>query len=120
MKQILYIFFGIILIFNGPTAHADDYPVNKTIDIKHYAFEINLSDSNDEIRGIATITIDFKQVGVRNFRLDFVNQKADKENKGMAIDAITIGDQAVRYTHQNDEIILDLPSPSTKNQTIIL
>ena len=119
MKQILYIFFGISLIFNGPTAHADDYPVNKNIDIKHYAFEINLSDSNDEIRGIATITIDFKQVGVRNFRLDFVNQKADKENKGMAIDAITIGDQAVRYTHQNDEIILDLPSPSTKNQTII-
>ena len=119
MKQILYIFFGISLIFNGPTAHADDYPVNKSIDIKHYAFEINLSDSNDEIRGIATITIDFKEVGVRNFRLDFVNQKADKENKGMAIDGITIGDQAVRYTHQNDEIILDLPSPSTKNQTII-
>ena len=119
MKQILYLFFGISLIFNGPTAHADDYPVNKNIDIKHYAFEINLSDSNDEIRGIATITIDFKQVGVRNFRLDFVNQKVDKENKGMAIDAISIGDQAVRYTHQNDEIILDLPSPSTKNQTII-
>jgi aminopeptidase N len=119
MKKILYIFFGIFLIFNGSTAHADDYPVNKNIDIKHYAFEINLSDSNDEIRGIATITIDFREVGVRNFRLDFVNQKVDKENKGMAIDAISIGDQAVRYTHQNDEIILDLPNPSTKNQTII-
>lgn len=119
MKQILYLFFGISLIFNGSTAHADDYPVNKNIDIKHYAFEINLSDSNDEIRGIATITIDFREVGVRNFRLDFVNQKADKENKGMAIDAITVGDQPIRYTHQNDEIILDLPSPSTKNQTII-
>jgi aminopeptidase N len=119
MKQILYLFFGISLIFNGSTAHADDYPVNKNIDIKHYAFEINLSDSNDEIRGIATITIDFKESGVRNFRLDFVNQKADKENKGMAIDAITVDDQPIRYTHQNDEIILDLPSPSTKNQTII-
>ena len=119
MKQILYLFLSISLVFHSSTAHADDYPVNKSIDIKHYAFEINLSDSNDEIRGIATITIDFKEVGVRNFRLDFVNQKADKENKGMAIDGITIGDQAVRYTHQNDEIILDLPSPSTKNQTII-
>ena len=119
MKQILYLFLGISLVFHSSTAHADDYPVNKNIDIKHYAFEINLSDSNDEIRGIATITIDFKEVGVRNFRLDFVNQKADKENKGMAIDGITIGDQAVRYTHQNDEIILDLPSPSTKNQTLI-
>jgi hypothetical protein len=51
--------------------------------------------------------------------LDFVNQTADKENKGMAIDAIMVGDQAISYTHQNDEIILDLPSPSTKNQTII-
>jgi aminopeptidase N len=119
MKQILYLFFGISLIFNGSTAHADDYPVNKNIDIKHYAFEINLSDSNDEIRSIATITIDFKESGVRNFRLDFVNQKADKENKGMVIDAITVGDQPIRYTHQNDEIILNLPSPSIKNQTII-
>ena len=119
MKKFLYLFFGISLFFNGSNAHADDYPVNKNIDIKHYAFEITLSDSNDEIRGIASITIDFKQVGIRNFRLDFVNQKADKENRGMAIDAITVGDQAVRYTHQNDEIILNLPSPSTKNQTII-
>ena len=119
MKQILYLFLGIGLVFHSSTAHADDYPVNKNIDIKHYAFEINLSDSNDEIRGIATITIDFKEVGVRNFRLDFVNQKADKENKGMAIDAITVGDQPISYTHQNDEIILDLPSPSTKNQTLI-
>jgi aminopeptidase N len=119
MKQILYLFFGITLLFVSPRAHADDYPVNKNIDIKHYAFEINLSDSNDEIRGIATITIDFKEVGVRNFRLDFVNQKADKENKGMAIDAITVGDQSIGYTHQNDEIILNLPSPSAKNQTII-
>ena len=85
MKPILYLFFGISLFFKGLTAKADDYPVNKNIDIKHYAFEINLSDSNDEIRGIATITIDFKLAGVRNFRLDFVNQKADKGNKGMAI-----------------------------------
>ena len=119
MKQILYLFLGISLVFHSSTAYADDYPVNRNIDIKHYAFEINLSDSNDEIRGIATITIDFKEVGVRNFRLDFVNQKADKENKGMTIDAITVGDQAIHFTHQNDEIILDLPSPSTKNQTII-
>lgn len=119
MKPILYLFFGISLFFKGLTAKADDYPVNKNIDIKHYAFEINLSDSNDEIRGIATITIDFKLAGVRNFRLDFVNQKADKENKGMAIDAIMVGDQAISYTHQNDEIILNLPNSSTKNQTLI-
>lgn len=119
MKQILQLFFGIALLLVFSTAYADDYPINKNIDIKHYAFEINLSDSSDEISGIATITIDFKQEGVRNFRLDFVNQKADKENKGMAIDAIMVGGKAIRYTHQNDEIILDLPSPSTKNQTLI-
>jgi len=119
MKKFLYLFFGISLLFNGLHARADDYPVNKNIDIKHYAFEITLSDSNDEIRGIATITIDFKEAGIRNFRLDFVNQKADKENKGMAIDAITIGDHPILYTHLNDEIILNLPSPSTKNQTLI-
>ena len=107
MKQILYLFFGIPLLLGSPRAHADDYPVNKNIDIKHYAFELNLSDNTDEIRGVATITVDFKQAGLRNFRLDLVNQKADKENMGMAIDAVTIGDQAIPYTHQNDEIILN-------------
>lgn len=119
MKHIFKLFFACTLFFNGSPARADVYPVNKNIDIKHYAFEINLSDSSDEIKGIATIRIDFKQAGVRNFRLDFVNQKAEKENKGMVIDAITVGDQPITYTHQNDEIILDLPSPSTKNQTMI-
>ena len=119
MKKFLYLFFGISLLFNALHAHADDYPVNKNIDIKHYAFEITLSDSNDEIRGIATITIDFKEAGIRNFRLDFVNQKADKENKGMAIDAIMVGDHPILYTHLNDEIILNLLSPSTKNQTLV-
>lgn len=119
MKQIFYLFFGISLFLNGLSAHADNYPVNKNIDIKHYAFEINLSDNNDEISGIATIKIEFKQSRVRNFRLDFVNQKVEKENKGMLIEAILVGDQPITYTHQNDEIILNLLNPSRVNETII-
>lgn len=98
---------------------ADTYPVNKNIDIQHYSFKISLSDSADVIYGTAQITVMFKKAGMQNFRLDLINQTAERLGKGMLIDAITIADLPVPYTHQNDEVIIGLPNPSTANSTII-
>ena len=46
-----YAFFGTVFL------RADTYPVNKNIDIKHYRFQLNLSDSADVIYGTAQIII---------------------------------------------------------------
>jgi aminopeptidase N len=98
---------------------ADTYPVNKNIDIQHYAFKINLSDSADVIYGTAQITIQFKKAGIQNFRLDLINKSADKQDKGMVIDTIKVGNALIGYTHQNDEVIISLPNPSAANSTVV-
>jgi len=100
-------------------AWGDTYPFNKNIDIIHYAFEITVSDSSNEIVGNAQITILFKNSGVQHFRLDFINKSDAKQGKGMQIDAVKLADTPINYTHQNDEIILSLPTPSTANTEMV-
>jgi aminopeptidase N len=36
----------------------------------------------------------------------------------MVVDAVSVNNTAVDYTHGNDELIISLPAPSTKNQTL--
>lgn len=105
-----------LLPFSG---WADTYPVNKNIDIKHYKFDINLSDSADVIYGNAQITVLFKKAGMQSFRLDLINHTAERKGKGMVIDGIKADSVSVAYTHLNDEVIINLPKPSAANSTIV-
>ncbi len=98
---------------------ADDYPVNKNIDIKHYAFELSFSDVSNEIFGKAKIKILFKNAGVQNFRLDFINKTIERQGKGMQIDSIKVGNVPVLFTHQTDDLIINLPSPSVANSELV-
>ena len=119
MKIIRVFFLPAALFFLPVFSWADDYPVNKNIDIQHYKFSLSLSDSADVIYGNAQITILFKKAGMQNFRLDLINKTADRKDKGMVIDAINVENVPVAYTHQNDEVIINLPKPSTANSTIV-
>lgn len=119
MSNIKTYFLAAALFFLPLLVWADNYPVNKNIDIKHYSFEINLSDSADVIYGKAQITVLFKKAGMQNFRLDFINKTADRQGKGMVVDAIKVDNVPSGYTHQNDELIISLPSPSAANSQII-
>jgi aminopeptidase N len=112
MNKLNKYFFNLLLYTLPLFAWADQYPINKSIDIKHYSFQINLSDSSNEITGNATIKLLFKQAGVNNFRLDLVNKTNEKKGKGMVVDAVVLGNQTLKFTHQNDELIIQLPQPS--------
>ena len=118
MKRIINL-FTIALLFVVPLiSKADTYPINKNIDIKHYVFKLSLSDADNEITGTTLVTLSFKEAGMQNFRLDFINKTSARKDKGMVVDAVSVNNAAVNYTHQNDELIISLPAPSTKNQTI--
>lgn len=118
--KILQPFFLIATFFLVPFfLRADTYPVNKNIDIKHYRFQLSLSDSADVIYGNAQITILFKKQGLQNFRLDLTNKTTLRQGKGMVIDGIKIADVPVVFTHTNDEIIFMLPTPSAANETLV-
>lgn len=62
-KHLLLLIIAIIPMF----AFADLYPINKSIDIRHYTFKLVLSDSTDEIVGNAQITLQFKKAGIQLF-----------------------------------------------------
>ena len=118
MKRIIYLLSTALLLIFPYSLKADTYPINKNIDVKHYVFKLSLSDADNEITGTTMVTVNFKEAGMKNFRLDIVNKTTDRQNKGMVVDAVSIHKTAVDYTHGNDELIISLPAPSTKNQTI--
>ncbi len=119
MKRIFNLLTACSLFLFPILSKADTYPINKKIDIKHYSFALTLSDSNDEIIGSTNITIQFKQAGVQNFRLDLINQSIDRKGKGMLVDGVYLDKNPVSYTHQKDALIINLPSPSSLNQTLV-
>lgn len=119
MKRLFNLLTACSLFLFPMFSKADNYPINKKIDIKHYSFALTLSDSNDEIIGSTNITIHFKQAGVQNFRLDLINQSIDRKGKGMLVDGVYLDKNSVSYTHQNDALIVYLPTQSTPNQTLV-
>jgi aminopeptidase N len=118
MKRIINLFTTALLFALPLISKADTYPINKNIDIKHYVFKLSLSDADNEITGTTLVTINFKEAGMKNFRLDFVNKTIARKDKGMVVDAVSINNAAVDYTHGNDELIINLPAPSAKNQIV--
>jgi len=119
MKRLFILLTACSLFLFPILSKADNYPINKKIDIKHYSFALTLSDSNDEIIGSTNITIHFKQAGIQNFRLDLINQSIERKGKGMLVDGVYLDKNSVSYTHQKDALIIDLPMPSTINQTLV-
>ncbi|MDP1844808.1 MAG: M1 family metallopeptidase [Sediminibacterium sp.] len=115
-KHLLLFIIAIIPMF----AFADLYPINKNIDIRHYTFRLVLSDSTDEIVGNAQISLQFKKAGIQSFRLDLANQSIQRNGKGMKVSAISSGNNSLSYTHQNDELIIQLPMPSTAESELLI
>jgi aminopeptidase N len=118
MKRIINLFTTALLFTLPLISKADTYPINKNIDVKHYVFNLSLSDADNEITGTTLVTVNFKEAGMQNFRLDFINKTSARQDKGMVVDAVSSSNAALNYTHQNDELIISLPAPSIKNQTI--
>ena len=118
MNKLTKYFFNIILYTLPLFAWADQYPINKNIDIKHYVFQLRLTDSNDEIFGTTQVTVNFKQAGMQNFRLDLINKSTEKKDKGMVVESVSISNTTVNYTHENDALIIYLPKSSVANETI--
>ena len=118
MLNYFKIIFVLILLQLSHAAYADKYPRNYSIDILHYAFEIALSDTTNEIRGTASITILFKKDDIKKIRLDFINKTAERKGKGMEIESIMLDSTMVSFTHKNDEVFILLPTPSSSGSRL--
>ena len=118
MKKSIYFFLFGLWMFSPFFVKADHYPINKNIDVIHYTFNLSLSDSTNEILGSTLVTVKFKEAGMQNLRLDFVNKTDLRQAKGMVVESVMMGNTQINYTHQNDELIIFLPTPSTQLQVV--
>lgn len=112
MKTVL----TILLLCTVRLVVADNYPKNPKVDVLNYAFQIELSDNSDEIKCIATIDVRYVAAGVGILRLDLINASQQTNGKGMKVSQVMSDGKAVSYKHEQDELLITLPSMSTVEQ----
>jgi aminopeptidase N len=121
LQKKMILLLGYFLMLNVIAASAlpfsDTYPKNYNIDILHYSFSLNLSDSTDIIKGKATITFNLKKDNIDKLRLDLIKKGAD--GKGMSVLSVENNGKALEYAHDSDVLLINLPSAKANvEQTI--
>ncbi len=81
----------------------DGYERQPDIDALSYAIEIELNDSNNRITAKSEIEFAMK-AGIKSFFLDLSNER---EGKGMLVQGVFWGDEALNFTHQNDRLTIE-------------
>jgi aminopeptidase N len=117
-KHIILCLFLIAICGQQGFSFADPYPKNAKIDALHYRFEFTLSDHTDEILGRSMIEVRFLAAGIKTLRLDLIKKSSVLENKGMHVTTVESNGEAVAYQHENDALLVTLPSLSIKGQRI--
>ena len=118
IERMKLISLNTLFILMALRLFADTYPKNFDIDIRHYRFELELSDNSDEIIGKATIQVLFKKEGINQLRLDLINKSEIMEGKGMSVNSISLNHRTLNFNHQDDVLWIDLPLSSTSGQII--
>jgi len=99
MPKFIVLAIGALTI----VARLQAQPYNPTIDVQHYDFTLTLSDSNNTIRGIAVITLQFRE-NTPEFSLDLT--KKNNEGKGMTVTVINEGKKPIPFTQNSQHLIL--------------
>ena len=97
---LFFIFFSIIL-------HSQ-----QVVDVKHYRFELELTDGSDAITGRALITVQFL-LDASDIRLDLASMQ---EDKGMVVYRVQDEGRMQKAAHQNDKLLIFLDKPAKMNE----
>ncbi|WNJ21354.1 M1 family aminopeptidase [Pontibacter sp. G13] len=89
-----------------------DLPNNPEIDVLHYHFELTISDSTDEIQGLATIQVEFPIPGIQVFSLDLATPDKGTFKKGMTVTSVMEGPAKRFFTHEEDRLSIQLAAPA--------
>ncbi|PZX48664.1 peptidase M1-like protein [Algoriphagus chordae] len=110
--------FLLILLLSGIStfSYADKYPKNPKVNILNYQFRIELSDDTDEIKCKTTIDVRYMADGVQVLRLDLTKASEALENKGMSVSQVMADGNELSFTHEGDELKINLPAASSLNQ----
>jgi hexosaminidase len=86
------------------------------IDVQHYGFSLTLNDANNNIRGVADITLRFTRE-MTSFPLDLVRK--NNTGKGMLVQSVTENGRQLRFEQDNGTLrIFTSAKPSVHTYTI--
>jgi aminopeptidase N len=105
--RYLFLLISAFFVLNAVSA-ADRYKINPLIDVLHYEFSINITDTSDIICGKALVTIKFNG-RVSEFDLDLKNSAA---GKGMKVDSVKYSNGVISWIHSKDKLHISLDSPA--------
>ena len=114
MKNGILILFLVVVTVSF--SFADKYPKNFKVDVLNYQFNIELSDDTDEIKCEVVVDVRFLGSGVDSLRLDLTKTSEALESKGMTVHQVKSGDEILAFSHENDALMIKLPSSSLVNQ----
>jgi aminopeptidase N len=89
----------VMLALAGLAMWGDTYPRQPGVDAEHYAFQIALSDTTDEIRG--ETRVDLRVLGAVELYLDFAS--------GMSVDGVASGTTPLAFEHRAGRLRIPLP-----------
>jgi aminopeptidase N len=110
---------SLLLTAAGAPLAADTYP-RQPLDVEHYRFAITLADTTDRIAGEATVRLRLLAAGVPTVALDLASVTPAREGKGMAVQSVTSGGQALAFAHGSDRLVITLAAPSREGQVVEL
>ncbi len=104
----------LILCFTIQVKAQNKHTYNPVIDVQHYDFKLLLNDTNDTLKGNATIIVKFRQTA-SSFSLDLINLTAS--GNGMVVSEVKENANNVFYTHKQDKLQIELKSASKPEET---
>lgn len=110
--MIKHILVAALLIIADKTI-AQTKLYNPSIDVQHYEFNIQLSDSNDTLSGRAIITVQFTK-SASTVQLDLIN--INDTGRGMMVTDVRENNQSIAFTHKNDLLSISLQQPASFGQ----
>ena len=103
------VYVGLLMsnVLCAQTSSADTYPRQGGIDVRHYAFKLDLADDSDVIAGEATIEVRFVADGTTSVSLDLASVSSDK---GMNVKGVTSSGKPCPHEHKENRLQLTLES----------
>jgi len=86
-------------------------------DVRHYGFNVQLSDENNTIKGEATIDVRYLK-NSDTFSLNLV--KGNKGSKGMLVSAVTENGKSVRFKQDSDDVVIYVPAKRSENHSYVI
>jgi len=114
-RPLTFIAAAAFFLMPAPFVSADSYPRQTCVDIRHYAFALDLRDDTDALSGEAVVDILFTADGIRELVLDLDNRTADGKT-GMAVSAVRAETGPLAFTHENDRLRIDLGTAARKGE----